>query len=146
MLASNDANQPKVLYFLGANCAIPSFCTNRTTSLSKSGQYAMFLRKERQRYGTYALLAVAVRKVWSMWKSSNRSWERMTEGRKTPEATRLAPKATPVNNFTTMVEGRLERRLKEPNSESRDGFEEEGNNGIMDGSELGGRGGGGGVS
>lgn len=45
--------------------------------------------------GAYALVPVAVRKVWIIWKFVNWSWPRMTAGWKTPEAVRAAPKAAP---------------------------------------------------
>lgn len=74
---------------------------------------------------TYALVAVAVRKACAICQSCNRSWEMITAGWKTPDATNDAPKAAPVRTVGTalmlMFEGALEGLLDVRGGEGRNG-------------------------
>lgn len=60
---------------------------------------------------TYPLAAAAVKKDWSIRKSSSLSWAVMTAGWKTPDATRAAPNATPVNKAAAMVPAKRDTNL-----------------------------------
>lgn len=60
---------------------------------------------------TYALLALAVMKTFSMWKLVNCIWAIITDGEKTPDADSAAPKIAParllVSNVCDMIYQKL---------------------------------------
>jgi len=52
---------------------------------------------------TYALLALAVMKTFSMWKLVNCIWAIITDGENTPEADSAAPKIAPARLLVSSV-------------------------------------------